>query len=122
MAVWPSTLPNPQRTGYKLSPADQTERSNMEVGAPRSRRITAARNDQTPVIWIFTDTQMAVFRSWFDDATTGIAGGASWFNGMSIPLGDGGFASPDCRFIGPFSATPIGAPLVWTVTAKLETR
>lgn len=118
MATWPTTLPAPQSTGYQVAPADQTVRSEMEVGLARSRRRTSARNDQIQVSWVLTDAQFATFRAWFDDEANG---GASWFNGLSLAKG-GGLTTPDCRFIGPFTASLIAANLLWDVSARLEVR
>ena len=122
MSAFPATLPNPQVSGYQVSPLDQTARTDMESGAGRSRRRTAARNDQVAVVWQFTDTQMAAFREWFDADTVddGAAGGAAWFD-LSLPVGDGGLDAVEARFIGPFRA---GMPsnLIWSVSATLEVR
>lgn len=123
MALWPATLPVPQESGYSLAAADQTVRSDMEVGLARVRRRTSARNDQLSVVWMMTDAQMTTFRAWFDGTGTDDAqGGTAWFNGLSLATGDGGLTQPDCRFIGPFSATLLAGNLIWSVTAKLEVR
>lgn len=123
MPIWPSSLPAPTVSGYQLSPADQTVRSDMEVGAGRSRRRTAARNDQVSAAWVMTDEQFVTFRAWFsgrgaDDAN----GGAAWVGQMPLALGDGGVTYADSKFIGPFSATLQTRNLRWYVTAKLEVR
>jgi hypothetical protein len=121
MATWPATLPLPTVSGYQLAPGDQTVRSDMSVGAPRARRITAARNDQVTAQWLMDDAQLAAFRTWFEDDVDGIAGGAAWFTGLSLAVG-GGLTSPDCRFVGPFTASLLTGTLLWQVTAKLEVR
>lgn len=120
MPTWPSTLPKPAISGYQVAPVDQTVRSDMEVGAARVRRRTAARNDQVTASWMLTDTQMSAFRTWFDDPTQA-AGGSAWFDGLSLPIGTGGSAACTCRFIGPFTAA-LADKLAWKVTAKLEIR
>lgn len=117
MPTWPSLLPRPQITGYGLNPADQTVRTDMEVGTARSRRRTASRNDQITVNWLFTDAQMAVFRAFFDGDADG---GSAWFS-VDLAFGDAGLRNREARFIGPWQATPTGG-LNWDVTAKLETR
>lgn len=119
MATWPS-LPNPLVDGYTLSPVDQTVRTDMEIGSARARRRTAALNDQVSVSWRFTDVQMNTFRDWFDNASTGAAGGASWFT-VDLAVGDVGLDSKECRFVGAWSAQCLGG-LIWTVTARLEVR
>lgn len=120
MAIWPATLPGSiLDADCTLTPADLTIRSDMEIGTARVRRRSAARNDQVEVSWIFTDAQMADFRSWFDNA---LQGGAAWFNGLSLATGDGGQIQPDLRFAGPFQAVPRtgGGGLYWKVTGRLD--
>lgn len=120
MATFPATLPAPRLSGYQLTPADQTIRTDMEVGTARQRRRTAARNDQVSVAWMFTDAQMAAFRTWFDGSTEA-AGGAAWFNGLSLVLGNSGFTAAECRFVGTWTADLISGTH-WQVSAKLEVR
>lgn len=119
MATWPATLPNPQVSGFQLEAQDATARTDMEVGAARSRRRTAARNDRLQCAWQFTDAQMAAFRAWFDDSAEA-AGGAAWFD-ISLPVGDGGLTAVQARFVGSFRA-PMPSNLIWQVTATLEIR
>lgn len=119
MAAWPSTLPRPLTNGYALRPQDQVLRTEMEVGAGRTRRRTATRNDRVNVSWLMTDTQLAIFRTWFDNSAEA-AGGASWFT-TSLAIGTTGFTSITAKFIGPFEAKPLGGKR-WSVTAELELR
>jgi hypothetical protein len=120
MATWPTTLPAPLAEGYALNPGDQTLRTDMETGAPRVRRRTTARNDRINVGWLLTVAQLDTLRDWFDDATTGIAGGSAWFN-VSLDVGTGTTqAAVEARFTGPFQAQRIGQH--WKVSATLETR
>jgi hypothetical protein len=51
----------------------------------------------------------------------GAAGGAAWFTGLSLAIGDTGMTSEECRFSGAWAATPMPG-LIWNVTAKLEVR
>ena len=120
MATFPSTLPKPLASSYSLSPVDQTIRTDMEGGLARVRRRTTARNDKVSVNWRMTDAQMAIFRAWFEDASTGISGGAGWFT-VSLAIGTTGVVSVEARFIGPFKASNITA-LIWSVAAELEVR
>lgn len=120
MPSFPSSLPGPLLPGYSMEPVDPVARTDMEVGAPRSRRRTRARNDQVSCTWGFTDAQMAVFRAWFDDDATGISGGASWFS-IVLDVGTGSAVSVEARFVGIFKATKPAA-LHWDVSAKLEVR
>lgn len=118
MATWPAGLPSPRQLGG-IDPVDATVRTDMEVGAARSRRRTAARNDHARVFWVFDDADMATFRAWFDDADEA-AGGAAWFN-VDLAVGDGSESAVEARFIGPWKSDLVG-PLTWQVTATLEIR
>lgn len=120
MASWPAGLPNPNGTGYTLEPISPFVRTDMEVGAARSRRRTFARNDALSLSWTFTDAQMATFRAWFENSSTGINGGASWFT-VSVPVGNTGFSSLEARFMEMYKAAQFGQ-LFWTVSAKIELR
>jgi hypothetical protein len=120
MATWPSTLPAPLASGYQLNPGDQTLRTDMEVGSPRVRRRSFARNDRVSVSWLLSETQLDTLRDWFDDATTGIAGGSAWFT-VSLAVGTGTrLASVEARFVGPFTAAVDSQ--YWRVNATLELR
>lgn len=120
MATWPTTLPAPLLEGYALNPGDQTIRTDMESGAPRVRRRTTARNDKVNASWMLTEAQLDTLRDWFDDASTGIAGGSAWFT-VALAVGTGTRqASVEARFVGPFQAAPVGQ--LWRVTASLEVR
>jgi hypothetical protein len=112
-------IPKPIARGYTLSPVDATVRTDMDVGAARVRRRTAARNDRVKVGWMFTDAQFALFRTWFDDPDE-VDGGAAWFQ-LPLLVGNGGTTTMDARFVGPFQAQLQGAG-VWSVTADLELR
>jgi len=122
MATWPATLPAPLTQGYQLAPVDQTARTEMEAGAPRARRRTTVRNDVLSVSWQFTDSQMAAFRTWFEDGTSGAAGGAGWFT-MNVLIGTGGTVSMTARFVGPYKASYTEANGgAWKVSAQVEVR
>lgn len=120
MASWPTTLPGINLSGYSVAPVDQTVRTDMEGGAARARRRTTARNDKITPTWVMTDAQFAIFRAWFDNASTGAAGGSSWFT-ISAAIGSTGMTSVEARFIGPFKSAGVGA-LLWSVSAELEIR
>lgn len=119
MATWPSTLPAPSLPGYGLDPVDPSIRTDMESGAARSRRRTAARNDKVNVLWKFTDAEMAIFRTWFDNAAE-CAGGSAWFT-MSLPIGTTGITSHSVKFVGIWKGS-LRPGLIWIVTAMLEVR
>lgn len=120
MADFPSTLPQPLASGYGISPLDQTVRTDMEVGAARVRRRTSARLDRVTLSWIFTDAQLATFRAWFENDSTGAAGGASWFN-VNLAIGTTGLVAVQARFVGVYKADHLGA-LIWSVSAEVEVR
>jgi hypothetical protein len=119
MATWPATLPAPNLAGYQLAPVDQSLRTDMESGTARSRRQTKARNDRLQVGWVFTDAQMDIFRTWFENDSEA-AGGSAWFV-ISLRIGNTGATSQEARFIGPFQAVLQKASL-WAVSAQLEVR
>lgn len=119
MATWPATLPKPNQPGYQLTPVDPTIRTQMEVGAPRTRRQTKARNDRVTLEWSFTDAQMAIFRAWFDNDSEA-AGGASWFT-IDLAIGDTGMESHEAKFDGIWKGS-LQDGLNWRVSATLEVR
>ena len=108
MPTWPTTLPAPLLADYRLTPIDQTLRTDMETGSPRVRRRTTARLDRINIAWMFDATQMAAFRAFFDDD---LAGGTSWCN-MTLDTGDD-VASVEIRFSGPWQSQRNGR--VWHV-------
>jgi hypothetical protein len=119
MATWPSTLPQPT-ANFGLNPQDQTVRTDMEGGAARVRRRSSARNDRVTVALRLTAAQFATLRAWFDDATTGIAGGAAWF-AVDLPVNGGAAVTLDARFMAPFKATLLSG-YNWDVSAEWELR
>jgi len=119
MPSYPATLPGPLVESYSLTPVEQTVRTDMETGAARVRRRTAARNDMVDVSFVFTDANFLGFRTWFDDASTGISGGASWFD-ITLAVGKGGATAEQARFKGAWKAARDGR--FWKVSAQLEIR
>jgi hypothetical protein len=119
MATWPSTLPAPQRAGYQISVVDPSLRTEMEVGAARSRRQTHARNDRVRVGWMLTDAQMDIFRTWFESDAEA-AGGSAWFT-VSLRIGNTGATTQEARFIGAYQFNQAGFD-TWSVSAELEVR
>ena len=119
MAAYPSTLPAPLAAGYAVRPVDQTIRTEMDVGAARVRRRTRARLDRVPVSWVYTDAQLATFRTWFDE-DTGAAGGAAWFD-ITLKVDGGGTTAVEGRFMAAPSYDFLGADL-WRASAELEVR
>ena len=120
MATWPTTLPAPLASGYRIAPVDAALRTEMEVGASRTRRRTHARNDRVTLGWLFTDAQLAIFRAWFDNDATGAAGGAAWFT-VTLLLGTGGTTAAEVRFNKPPEFVLVGYKK-WNVSAEVEVR
>lgn len=119
MASFPSDLPAPLLEGYTLMPVDPSIRTDMEVGGQRVRRRTKARNDRVELSWCFTDAQMNTFRTWFEDDTTGISGGASWFD-IKLNIGLGGATDEEARFAQMWKAQRDSQ--YWKVSATVEIR
>ena len=117
--AWPIEIPGPTVDTYALNPVDPSIHTDMEAGAARTRRRTLARNDRVDVGWIFSDSEMAIFRSWFDDPTQ-CNGGSVWFT-VDLALGTGGIVSATARFQSVWKATALSG-LNWSVTATLEIR
>jgi len=122
MATFPATLPAPLLGSYQANPQDQVVRTQMEVGTARARLRSTAKIDRATVQWLFTDAQMAAFRTWWyqDSASGGGAFGTSWFT-ISLPIGATGLTSVTARFLQPYQASG-GAGLLWSVHGELEVR
>lgn len=120
MASWPLNLPSPLADGYSFAPSAQVVRSDMEVGAPRARRRTFARNDRVRANWFLTDAQLEQFRAWFDDSDNGAAAGAAYFD-VRLAVATGGLKIVQARFVSPYQAVHAGAKN-WRVSAELELR
>lgn len=122
MATFPGTLPAPLLSGYQANPQDQVVRTQMEVGSARSRLRSTAQIDRVAVQWLFTDSEMAAFRTWWYQASGsgGAAYGTSWFS-ISLPIGQTGLSTVTARFLQPYTAQA-GPNLLWHVNAELEVR
>lgn len=119
MASWPITFPKPNRSGFKIVPSNPTIQTDMDGGNTKARRRTLVRNDRLECSVTFTDTQMAMFRAWFE-STAEANGGANWFE-FPIPLGNGGYSDVDARFTQMWEATLYGLDM-WSVSLPLEIR
>lgn len=80
---WPDTLPLASEPGFGLEPADPALRTDMEVGMPRVRRLTFARNDGVDLVHIFSDTEMGLFRAWWEDAAWSLTGDSDSLAGFT---------------------------------------
>ncbi|WP_426033340.1 phage head spike fiber domain-containing protein [Cypionkella sp. TWP1-2-1b2] len=77
-------------------------RTDMEIGAQRSRRITFARNDVVDMSWVMEDAEFAAFRAWWNDEVWSIAGDseslAAWtYLGAARTIG--GALTPDGEIV-----------------------
>lgn len=112
----PWTLPTPLVGGYALEPTDKVLRTDMEVGSPRTRLRSHAELDKVTASWVFTEAEMAEFRTWFRDTA---ASGAAWFD-LKLKLGNGGLETAECKFSGVWKSTLSGR--LYNVNAQLEVR
>lgn len=119
MATWPTSLGNPQFSGYDLETTDSTARTDMEGGPARVRRRFIDAPDHVSLRFIFDQAQMATFRTFWEDE---LLNGAAW---AFLPVKTGrvsGMESKECRPLkGQFKATPAGARY-WYVDFQVEVR
>lgn len=120
MADYPTTLPAPLLAGYRVAPVDPSIRTEMEFGSPKKRRRTSTRNDVVKLRWTYSDSEMNTFRAWFENDTTGAAGGAGWFN-ITLNIGNNGSESVEARFIGAYTAQ-LSSNDRWLVETSIEVR
>lgn len=116
MAVWPGTLPTLEIVGaFSFTLADDTVRTEMDVGPPKVRRRAASR--PVPVRMghpALTAVQAATFVTFYRDT---LAGGSLAFD-MADPR-PGATGNASLRFSAPPTITP-AAPAVWGVSCDLE--
>lgn len=74
MRRWPDILPGPSALGYKLTPVDQSLRTDMETGSQRLRRLTTERLDRASITLVLSDAEMTAFRAFHADAYWSAAG------------------------------------------------
>lgn len=110
MRRWPDTLPPTTSEGFELTPVDQSDRTNMEVGAQRVYRRSKARLYRVGMNWVMSDAQMAVFSDWFDDRRVSISGAsdtlASWGTANAI-VAQAQSLSPDLVAVDRISETAV---------------
>jgi len=104
-------------SSYQTSAQDQVVRTNMEVGTARARLRSTAKIDHVSLQWLFTDAEMATFKTWFYGDG---AAGASWF-AINLAVGQTGLTTVTARFLAPYNAQPM-PNLLWQVQAQLEVR
>ncbi|MES2664992.1 MAG: hypothetical protein V4712_02770 [Pseudomonadota bacterium] len=74
MRRWPYTLPGHMAPGFVPKPFGQSDRTDMEKGAPRVRRRTFARRYETALTWVMTDAEFAAFSAWYEGRAVSLAG------------------------------------------------
>ncbi len=74
MRRWPYTLPGHMVPGFTPKPFGQSDRTDMEKGAPRVRRRTFARRFDTSLTWVMSDAEFAAFSDWYDGRVVSLAG------------------------------------------------
>ena len=119
MSTWPTSLGNPQFSGYELETVDQTVRTDMDGGAARVRRRSTATPDHVPLRFIFNESQMATFRAFWE---SDFMYGAAWVN-MPVKTGRvSGLSVKECRPLkGTFKAPLVGNK-TWAVEFQVEVR
>lgn len=119
MATWPTSLGNPQFSGYDLETTDPTVRTDMEGGSARVRRRYTAAPDTVSLKFLFDTAQMATFRAFWD---YDLMNGAAW---VYMPVKTGylsGLESRECRpTTGKFKSVPVSATH-WLVEFQVEVR
>ena len=117
--AWPDDFPTPMRSGYGLDTTSGVSRTEMEVGEARVRRRSTSPPDNITLKYLLTPTQMATFRSLWDNE---FKGGSAW---VVLPILTGrsvGLEYKACRPLdATFRAVPISASQ-WTVEFKVEVR
>lgn len=114
---YPPTLPAALKADRAFQMVDPLVSSTSDNGQTRwDRRFTDVPNS-TPVSWIFTDWQCALFRSWFANT---IRSGADWFE---MPLtADDGREMRECHFVQAYAGPERLGYDRWRITATLVLR
>ena len=112
MAAWPGTLPNLfQVQGFVETGAENTIRSNMDVGpAKLRRRTTTGIRTHSGAMWL-TDAQYTAMRTYYEVTQK--------FGSLSFTLDDAHGTNRTFRFLTPPKYTTVG-PNNWQVKLDLE--
>ena len=86
MRQWPDSLPGPTQKGTRRAPFDPSIRTQMEVGAPRVRRLTQTRRQRVTLTWRFTYAEMDLFEVWHDDLAASLAGESDHLTTWALAL------------------------------------
>jgi len=77
MSTWPANLPGPILEGFSKKRLTGLKSTDMEIGPPRSRRVTTSRYSEVSVKWLFTQDQYDKFITFFE---TALHAGSDWFD------------------------------------------
>lgn len=114
---YPASLPPARKSDRSYQMVDPLVSSGSDNGQTRwDRRFTDVPYS-TPVHWIFTDAECALFRTWHKNV---IRSGADWFE---MPLvADDGREIRECHFVQAFAGPERFGYDRWKVTANLVLR
>lgn len=115
LAIWPSELPGPEKSGYSFKVNNDVTRGNIQgAGENGSRRRFTDRLVTYRAKWVLDFDQYIEFKLFLNDE---LAAGNAYFK---APFTNGlGYGLVKARFIDPPVITTVGA--AWVITAQLET-
>jgi len=116
MAIYPSTLPRPQKDSYSIEQEGGVIKTQMTSGLARHRRVSANPPSKISVKWLFGEVEYAIFEAWFlYEAKMG----AEWFD-VEL-LGGQGITTHQTRFPeNSYKAVFNKEVNKWAVSAVLE--
>ena len=114
---YPASLPPARKGDRSYQMVDPLVSSASENGQTRWDRRFTDTPYSTPVHWIFTNAECALFRTWYKNV---IRSGADWFE---MPLAaDDGREIRECHFVQAFAGPERFGYDRWKVTANLVLR
>lgn len=114
---YPESLPAPLKSDREFQIVDPLVSTPFDSGQTRWDRQFTDVPLSTPVTWIFTDAQCAIFRTWYANR---INWGADWFE-MALAADDGREVR-ECHFVSGFQGPARMGFDRWRVTANLVLR
>lgn len=120
MIEYPIYLPAPLLSGYELSTADPTLRTQLVTGRARQRRRYTSVPTFANCTWLMDARQAAFFEAWYKRV---LLDGSQWFT-CRIKTTETATGTIDhiCRFVGFYSGPTLTARERWSFTATLELR
>lgn len=113
MAVWPSSLPAPDKTGWQAKRQNAVLRTNMDVGTPKQRRRFTATSEYFTLPYLLTVDEFAALESFYN---SDLVDGALEFSWPHPRTG----ATVTARITEPYDYAPVASGLLWKVTVKFE--